>query len=103
MSWASTARPGPRRLERPSRDSAGPTSDARWRPRRTTQRANKGVVVEKLDKLLYTVDEVAEMLSVSKMTIYRLFGTGELDSVKIGKSRRIPREAVVKFLESLEP
>lgn len=46
-----------------------------------------------------TVAEVAMLLRVSKMTVYRLVHTGELASVTVGRSLRIPESAVHEFLK----
>lgn len=43
-------------------------------------------------KLAYTVEEAAELLSLSRAQIYRLIDIGELSSIKIGKSRRLSAE-----------
>lgn len=45
-----------------------------------------------------TVGEVAEMLRVSTMTVYRLINSGELPAVRIGKSFRLREEDVDKYL-----
>ena len=42
---------------------------------------------------LLTVTEVADMMRVSKMTIYRLCHTGALPYVQVGRSMRIPATA----------
>lgn len=39
-----------------------------------------------------TVEEVASLMRVSKMTVYRLLKTGELTSVRVGRSFRIPEK-----------
>lgn len=44
-----------------------------------------------------TVAEVAAHLRVSKMTIYRLCHEKALASVRIGRSMRIPAEAVADY------
>jgi excisionase family DNA binding protein len=41
-----------------------------------------------------TVGEVAEMMRVSNMTVYRLVHSGELPAVRFGRSFRIPESAV---------
>ena len=41
-----------------------------------------------------TVAEVAEMLRVSKMTVYRLVHSGELPAIRFGRSFRVPESAV---------
>ena len=45
-----------------------------------------------------TVKEVAAMLRVSEMTIYRLVKSGELESVKVGRSIRIYEHSIAKYL-----
>jgi excisionase family DNA binding protein len=45
-----------------------------------------------------TVGEVAQMLRVSSMTVYRLINSGELPAVRIGKSFRLREEDVDKYL-----
>lgn len=45
-----------------------------------------------------TVDDVAEMLRVSRMTVYRLLETNQLGHVRIGKSFRIPSSALDEYV-----
>lgn len=45
-----------------------------------------------------TVAEVATIMRVSKMTVYRLCHTGELDALRVGRSFRIPEPAVHGYL-----
>lgn len=47
---------------------------------------------------LLTVAEVAAMLRVSEMTIYRLIKGGELRALQIGKSYRLREDDVDAFL-----
>lgn len=47
-----------------------------------------------------TVAEVAEMMRVSKMTVYRLVHAGELPAVRVGRSFRVHEEAVNEYLKS---
>jgi excisionase family DNA binding protein len=49
---------------------------------------------------LLTVAEVSTMLRVSKMTIYRMVHSGELTHVRVGRSFRIPSDAVRTILDS---
>ena len=51
--------------------------------------------------ILMTVLDAAHVLSVSRSRIYTLIISGELESVKIGKSRRVTREALDRFVEYL--
>lgn len=41
-----------------------------------------------------TVAEVAEMMRVSKMTVYRLVHSGDLPAIRFGRSFRVPESAV---------
>lgn len=45
-----------------------------------------------------TVGEVAEMMRVSTMTVYRLVHSGELPAVRFGRSFRIPESAVSQIV-----
>ncbi|HWD01112.1 MAG TPA: helix-turn-helix domain-containing protein [Amycolatopsis sp.] len=45
-----------------------------------------------------TVAEVATLMRVSKMTVYRLVHSGELPAVRVGKSFRVPEKAVHEYL-----
>lgn len=45
-----------------------------------------------------TVAEVADQIRVSKMTVYRLVHSGELEAVRVGRSFRVPEHAVQELL-----
>ena len=47
---------------------------------------------------LLTVAEVATLLRVSKMSVYRLIHSGELEAVRFGRSFRVPNPAVDAYL-----
>lgn len=49
--------------------------------------------------LLLTVNQTAELLSISDDQVYRLLRRGELTSLKIGRLRRIPRAAVDTWID----
>lgn len=52
-----------------------------------------------LDEVSFlTVAEVAGMMRVSKMTVYRMVHSGELGAVRVGRSFRVPAEAVRAYL-----
>ena len=53
-------------------------------------------------KLLLKVEEAAQLLSLSRKTIYDLIRRGELASLKIGGSRRIPLTELHAFIARLE-
>jgi excisionase family DNA binding protein len=47
-----------------------------------------------------TVNEVSQLLRVSKMTVYRLINQGDLPAVRIGRGYRLREEDVHRYLES---
>lgn len=49
-------------------------------------------------KALYTVEEVMELLSVSRRTVYTYISSGQLEAVKMGKYWRVKHEEIEKFL-----
>lgn len=46
-----------------------------------------------------TVTEVAELMRVSKMTVYRLIHGGEMPAIRVGKSFRVPESAVRQMID----
>ncbi len=50
---------------------------------------------------LYSKPDAAEQLSVSTKTLERLIRDGQIDSVKIGRSRLIPEVALDEYVERL--
>jgi len=50
------------------------------------------------DQLYYTVEEIAQMLKVSKETIRRLVADKEIDVVRVRSQVRISKEALDKYL-----
>ncbi len=53
-------------------------------------------------KLAYTVEEVAELVSLSRSQLYRLMDMEELATIRIGKSRRVTHAQLDAFLRRLE-
>jgi excisionase family DNA binding protein len=53
------------------------------------------------EPLAYTVPRAAKKLEIGVRSMWNLVHTGQIESVKIGASRRIPREALHAYLESL--
>jgi excisionase family DNA binding protein len=47
-----------------------------------------------------TVAEVAALMRVSKMTVYRMVHAGELPAVRVGRSFRVPEQAVHEYLRA---
>jgi excisionase family DNA binding protein len=52
-----------------------------------------------LEVRFLTVAEVATLMRVSKMTVYRLVHSGELAAVRVGRSFRVPESAVNQYLK----
>ncbi len=47
-----------------------------------------------------TVAEVATVMRVSRMTVYRLVHSGEVPAVRVGRSFRVPERAVHDYLRT---
>ena len=45
-----------------------------------------------------TVQEVADVMRVSSMTVYRMVHSGEMPAIRFGRSSRIPENAVSHLL-----
>ena len=54
---------------------------------------------ERMTAFRATVAEVADLMRVSKMTVYRLVHSGELPAVRFGRSYRVPGTAVTAALQ----
>jgi excisionase family DNA binding protein len=52
-------------------------------------------------KVLLTVGEVAEMLGLGRSKVYELIASGAIQSVKIGRARRVHYDAVDAYVEQL--
>ena len=51
-----------------------------------------------MEKLLLRVDEAAQATGLGRSKLYELLASGELTSVAVGRSRRIPAEALRKWV-----
>lgn len=51
--------------------------------------------------VLLTAEEAAERLAIGRTAVYALLKSGELESVRIGRLRRIPAEAVENYVQRL--
>jgi len=52
------------------------------------------------DVRFLAVSEVADVMRVSKMTVYRLVHSGERPAVRFGRSYRVPESAVQQVLRN---
>nr|WP_206441198.1 excisionase family DNA-binding protein [Streptomyces boncukensis] len=50
---------------------------------------------------LLSVEEAARRLGVGRTVCYRLISSGELESVTVGRLRRVPADAVPEYVASL--
>ena len=54
------------------------------------------------NKQFYTAQELADVLRVNIMTIYRYIQAGKLKAYKLGKDFRIDKEEFNKFLKNVK-
>jgi excisionase family DNA binding protein len=50
-------------------------------------------------KIAYSIDDVAELLSLGRTTVVALVSNGEIPSIKVGGRRLIPRRDLDEFVE----
>lgn len=50
--------------------------------------------------LLIDVNEAARRLSVGRTTIFQLIASGELETIKVGRLRRVPVAALETYVEA---
>jgi excisionase family DNA binding protein len=52
-------------------------------------------------RFILTVEEAAEALGVGRTTMYGLLAAGMVESVRIGRLRRIPVDALTSYVDGL--
>ena len=52
--------------------------------------------------VMYTPEQVAEILQLSKATVYQLISKGEIIAKRIGKAYRIPRSSIFYAFSGLD-
>jgi excisionase family DNA binding protein len=55
-----------------------------------------------VDITLFTIDEAAAQLRVSRWSVYNLIRSGQLRTIKIGRRRLVPLDALTECLEHLK-
>lgn len=60
------------------------------------------MTAEEIPPLLFTVDEAARCLHISRHRVFDLIRVGQLRSVKVGSSRRISARALAEYVSTLE-
>ena len=53
-------------------------------------------------KLLLTIDEAARRLGIGRTLMYRLVSTGAVQSVTVGRLRRVPSECLGEYVATLK-
>lgn len=61
----------------------------------------KREVVLDRPRVMYRVEESAELLSLSRDRVYQLIRSGQLRSVRVGKARRVPARALEDYVARL--
>lgn len=49
---------------------------------------------------IYTVQEIAEILGISRKTIHKYVRQGDIKAIRLGNQLRITEQAFIDFLES---
>jgi excisionase family DNA binding protein len=70
-------------------------------PRQAINAQNQPQHDERGAPLLLTVEQAAQKLNVGRSTVYVLMQSGRLESVTVGRLRRVPAFALATFIESL--
>lgn len=52
--------------------------------------------------LLHRIEDAARILGIGRSNLYKLMDSGEVESIKIGKSRRITQAALERYVARLE-
>ena len=55
------------------------------------------------NRLLYSVTEAACLLGVGRTYMFRLIAAGEIESIKVGKLRKIPHDALGRYIDQRRP
>jgi excisionase family DNA binding protein len=53
------------------------------------------------EKIAYSVEEAAQVLSLGRTTVKKLIATGQLTSVRVGRRRLIPRSELETYVNRL--
>ena len=51
---------------------------------------------------LNTIEQASDRLGICRANLYKLLGSGQLRSVKIGRRRLVPEQAIADFIADLE-
>jgi excisionase family DNA binding protein len=51
--------------------------------------------------MLFTIEEVANILHIGRSTVFKLIKEGSIQSIKMGRSRRVPIDAMQNYVNDL--
>lgn len=54
-----------------------------------------------LDPKFLTVSEIADIMRISRGTVYRKIDSGDIESVRVGNSIRVPEAVFVDYMEDI--
>jgi excisionase family DNA binding protein len=54
-----------------------------------------------MESMLLKPEEVAQCLGIGRSKVYELIRAGDLESVRIGACRRVPRAAIDAYIDTL--
>lgn len=54
-----------------------------------------------MERLLLTPKEAADAIGIGRSKLYELLRSGRIESVRIGGSRRVPRQALEEYVDRL--
>lgn len=59
------------------------------------------MTAQTVEAVLLTVEEAAERLHIGRTTMYALVSSGAVESVKVGRLRRVPVECLAAYVTVL--
>jgi excisionase family DNA binding protein len=57
-------------------------------------------VVGTAAQVAYTVPDAARLMGIGERSLWRMIANGEIQSIKIRRSRRVPRTAIDEYLNA---
>ena len=51
--------------------------------------------------MLFTVEQVAQILGIGRSTVFQLIKAEKIESIRLGRSRRIPIDAMQNYVDDL--
>ena len=51
--------------------------------------------------MLFSIEEVADIWHIGRSTVFKLINEGSIQSIKLGRSRRVPIDAMQNYVNDL--